>query len=202
MVFYHIVRAICNGLLSLFYSIKFIGKENIPSNGQGCLIICNHQSYLDPPLLGLRLRKVCIGFMAKKSLFDVPLLGLIIRNLGAFPVDRGRNSTMAIDNAIEKVKQGHLVALFPEGTRSKTGELLPHKSGAAVIVAATGADVLPVSIRFKNNRRRFRTRITVRYGKLIKNEKIGITKASSRVELREARDYMQEKVAELYNSDK
>lgn len=202
MVFYNLARSICNGVLSLLYSIKVEGIENIPEDGRGCLMICNHQSYLDPPLLGMRLKTRQVGYMAKKSLFKVPLLGIIIRNVGAFPVDRGRNSTLAIDNAIKKIEQGHLVALFPEGTRSKTGNLLPHKSGAAVIAAATGADVLPAAIYFKNNRRRFRTKITVRYGKLISNETIGIDRNSSRAELRKAKDLMQEKVTELYNKNK
>lgn len=198
MSFYNFARAVCNIVLSLGYSIKIEGIDNIPDKGHGYLLVCNHQSYLDPPLLGCRLRKHQITFMANEKLFRKPVLGPIIRKVGAFPVGRGKNSANAIDTAIQKLNQGDLVALFPEGTRSKTGELLPGKSGAVIIAAKTGADVIPAAITYKNNSRRFRTKITVRYGEIIPNEKLGVTEDAAPSQIKAARKIIMEKIAELF----
>ena len=195
MSFYSFARAVANFFLTATYSIRYEGLEHIPDHG--FILVCNHQSYLDPVLLGMRLKKRQLIFMAKEELFEKPVLGSIIRKLGAFPVVRGKRDTSAVDTAIQTVKEGKMLALFPEGTRSKTGEPLRPKSGAVVIAARTGADIVPAAITFRNNRRRFRNRIVVRYGKLIPNEQLGLTDASSPAQIKQASRFVMDQIIGL-----
>ena len=195
MSFYSFARAAANFFLTATYSIRYEGLENIPDHG--FILVCNHQSYLDPVLLGMRLKKRQLIFMAKEELFQKPVLGPIIRKLGAFPVVRGKRDTSAVDTAIQTVKEGKMLALFPEGTRSKTGEPLRPKSGAVVIAARTGADIVPAAITFRNNRRRFRNRIVVRYGGLIPNEQLGLTDAASPAQIKQASRFVMDRIIGL-----
>ncbi|MEG2597047.1 MAG: lysophospholipid acyltransferase family protein, partial [Oscillospiraceae bacterium] len=113
-------------------------------------------------------------FMAKEELFKMPFLSAIFRKLGAFPVARGKGDTAAIDRAVQIVKDGHIVAIFPEGTRSTDGKLLRLKSGAILIAAQTGGDLLPCVVK-KERGRFLRKRVIIRYGKIIENTALGIT---------------------------
>lgn len=165
-MFYKFARVVMRILIKVVYRIRFVGLEHVPQRG-GYMIVCNHQSYSDPILLGIRLKQH-LYFMAKAELFDHKLLGVIIKGLGAFPVNRGRGDTSAIDKSVALLGEGKVLAIFPEGTRSKTGEPLRPKSGAAVIAQQTGADVLPCAIVF-GKRRWIRKPATVYIGELIPN---------------------------------
>ena len=95
------------------------------------------------------------------ELFQNPFVGFIIRHLGAFPVARGKGDTSAIDTAVETVKNGRVLGLFPEGTRSHDDQLLRFKSGAAVIASQSGGDLLPAAIWYEC--KKFRSRVVIRY---------------------------------------
>ncbi|KKM08813.1 hypothetical protein SY88_22160 [Clostridiales bacterium PH28_bin88] len=136
------------GLFRLFFDYvchwQVVGRENQPLEGP-VVVICNHVSNWDPIALGVSLdRQVC--YMAKQELFRVPVLGTLIKWLGAFPVKRGGGDRGALRAAQETLNQGKMIGMFPEGTRSKNGELLPFKPGAAVLAVRTGAPILPVAL--------------------------------------------------------
>lgn len=126
------------------YRWRVEGVEHIPKKG-GAILAANHASYLDPPLLGAAAPRP-VHFMAKKELFGLPILKTILPAINAYPVARGKPDRAAIRAAYEILSQGGLFALFPEGTRSRTGELLPAKRGAALIALRAGAPVIPVGI--------------------------------------------------------
>ncbi|MBC8570078.1 lysophospholipid acyltransferase family protein [Zongyangia hominis] len=172
MSFYTFARALACTTLGWFYKVRTEGKENIPPKG-GYLLCANHRTNADPVFVGGATPHQ-LHFMAKAELFRNPLFGLVIRHLGAFPIERGKGDTAAIDTAISILKGGNAMVMFPEGTRSKDGKPLRPKSGAAMLAFQTGADILPVSISF-GKKLSFRCGVTIRIGKVIKNEELGIT---------------------------
>ncbi|WP_026673023.1 lysophospholipid acyltransferase family protein [Alkalihalobacterium bogoriense] len=130
--------------LSTFYKVRVIGKENIPESGP-VLLCCNHISNLDPPFLGAYIkRNIC--YMAKQELFTVPVLKTILPILGAFPVRRGMSDKQAMRTAMTLLKEGNMIGLFPEGTRSKDGKLQKGLAGAGFFALRTEASVIPCAI--------------------------------------------------------
>lgn len=129
--------------LKVFFRFKIIGIENIPATG-GVIIAANHISLWDPPVVGAALKRP-IHFMAKEELFVGPL-GWIIKIMKAFPVKRGAADRAAIRNAINLLKDGEILGLFPEGTRSKNGELGKPEAGIGMIVLKAGVPIIPAAI--------------------------------------------------------
>ncbi|MFD0694857.1 lysophospholipid acyltransferase family protein [Paenibacillus sp. GCM10027628] len=155
---YRIGRAIFRVIFTLFFRLRAIGMENVPAHG--AVVLCgNHTSLLDPPLLGTPLTRK-VHFMAKAELFDVPVLGTVISKVGAFPVKRGGVSKESIRLAIQLLRDGNMMGVFPEGSRSNAGGM--GKKGAASLALKAGAAVVPVAII--GNYSLFR-RMTIVYGK-------------------------------------
>ncbi|AHF07284.1 lysophospholipid acyltransferase family protein [Desulfitobacterium metallireducens] len=123
---------------------KIRGVENLPSEGPVILAI-NHVSLWDPIVAACSISRP-VAFMAKEELFRVPFLGPIVRRLGAFPVKRGQGDTSAIRQSLKVLKEGRVLGLFPEGTRSKTGELQKGLPGAALLMDKGKATVLPIRV--------------------------------------------------------
>ncbi len=174
--FYYLGKIITGFIFRIWFHIEFHGQENQPQN-RGYILCCNHRSALDPVLIAQKIKKP-IRYMAKMELFQNPFIGFIIRHLGAFPVARGKGDTSAIDTAVETVKSGRVLGLFPEGTRSHDDQLLRFKSGAAVIASQSGGDLLPVAIWYEG--KKFRSRVVIRYGKPIANSQILIEENSTK----------------------
>ena len=141
MSFYNFARQVMILVSRCQYRLEYEGLENIPENG-GFILCSNHISMYDPILVAIRVKPQCF-FMAKEELFRFKPLAFLIRALGAFPVSRGKGDTGAIEKAAEIVESGGVLAIFPEGHRSKDGKLLKLKSGAVVVASMTGADLLP-----------------------------------------------------------
>ncbi|MGG1515166.1 lysophospholipid acyltransferase family protein [Paenibacillus oryzisoli] len=155
---YRIGRMLFRLFFGLFFRLRAIGVENVPA--QGAVVLCgNHTSLLDPPILGTPLRRM-VHFMAKAELFDIPLLGTLIAKVGAFPVKRGGVSRESIRLAVQLLKDGNMLGVFPEGSRSNAGGM--GKKGAASLALKAGAAVVPVAII--GNYSIFR-RMTIVYGK-------------------------------------
>jgi 1-acyl-sn-glycerol-3-phosphate acyltransferase len=120
------------------------GIERIPSSGAALLVI-NHQSFLDPLLVGAPLRRP-ISFVARDSLFGVPIVGWILRNMYVIPINRESASAASLRRAADRLKQGFLVGIFPEGTRSPNGRLGPLKPGFLALVRRANVPIIPVGI--------------------------------------------------------
>lgn len=129
---------------TLLFDLKVFGLENVPKHG-GAIIASNHQSYLDPVLLGVRLGRP-ISYLAKSQLFKNPLFSWLIRSLHAFPVKQGAGDIGAMKESIRRVQEGHLLTVFPEGTRTETGDLQPIQPGVALIVRRAGVPIIPAVI--------------------------------------------------------
>jgi 1-acyl-sn-glycerol-3-phosphate acyltransferase len=143
-MFYRLTLVLCRFILFLLRRWRVFGKENIPPDG-GLVVVSNHVSYWDPVVVGCALPRK-IFFMAKAELFSVPVLGLVLSNLGVFPVYRKGSDARAIKKALQFLRQGQVVGIFPEGTRSHTGKLLPPHVGVAMLALHGGVPVLPVAV--------------------------------------------------------
>ena len=163
---YTILKPILWVLFKLGLRLNVEGTENIPQEGP-LVIASNHLSLLDPPVIGVAApRKV--HFMAKQELF-VPILGDIYKALGAFPVRRGGADRAAIKHGIDILKDNKVLAIFPEGTRSKTGKLGKAEPGALMMASKAMATIVPCCVIGTDFQRQGRIwpKVTVRFGKPI-----------------------------------
>lgn len=181
---YSMLKFIAVIVCKLRYKINYIGLENLPKEG-GLIIACNHQNNFDPIVLG-RASKRVVHFMAKEELFEKNAFGRFLLHLNAFPINRGAGDMTAIDFSEEIIKKGWVLGIFPEGTRSKDFKPGKGKSGVALIAKQTKADILPVAI-YTDEEYKKGTRLTVRFGNVIKNEELGFSEGDySAKELRAA----------------
>lgn len=140
----HIGVALALGMAGIRYTIA--GRENIPS-GRAVVFCSNHESNVDPPVLfrGLHPR---LHILYKAELSRLPVLGRVLEAGGFVPVEReNRDAAFAsIDRAVESIRSGNSFLIFPEGTRSKTDELLPFKKGGFVMAIRAQAPIVPVAV--------------------------------------------------------
>jgi len=128
----------------LCLGFRAYGQKNVPLTG-GALLLSNHQSYLDPVVIGAPLRRR-LRFMARETLFRNPLFGTLLESVGAFPVRRGRPDKTSIRHAIELLASGEALVMFPEGTRSHDGRLQPILGGFTLLVRKANAPVVPIAV--------------------------------------------------------
>ena len=147
---YNVIAGLSAPVLYGLYRLRAGGRENLPAEG-GFVLACNHVSSFDPWSLGLPLwPRRYLRFMAKSELYWFPLT-LVLRNAGAFPVHRGQRDTVAIETAVGLAREGHNVAMFPEGTRRTKGLVKRHearpRSGAARIALEAGVPLVPAAVK-------------------------------------------------------
>lgn len=128
----------------LFLRYRARGIEHIPRRGGG-LIVVNHQSFLDPLLVGLPLQRP-VSYLARDSLFSVPLVGWILRKTYVIPINRESASSSSIKSAVERMQHGFLVGIFPEGTRSRDGRMGAFKPGFVALLRRAKRPVYPVGL--------------------------------------------------------
>jgi len=146
-----------------------VGRENIPKK-DSFIMVANHGSLLDPPLLGHAMRRN-ISFMAKAELFKIPILGFIINACGAYPVKRGIADKNTIKTASEKLSNNNSIGIFIDGTRQKNGLVNKPKQGAALLAFKNKKLLLPVAIVNSHKLIRFKfcipifSKIVIKVGK-------------------------------------
>lgn len=155
-------------VFKVLYFIRIEGRENI-EKGKNVVLMGNHLCMLDPVCLALCVPEREIHFMGKKELWNNKVLGWIFTRIHGFPVDRGNVDMAAIRTAMGILKDGNTLGIFPEGTRSRNGHMLPLLSGASMLAFKSGCDVVPVYI--DGNYKPFR-RMVVRVGEPISMEQI------------------------------
>lgn len=147
------------------FGLRYSGAENIPPSG-GVLLAANHKSYLDPPVVGAGLSRE-LRYFAKRQLFEIPILGAIIRDCGGFPVDREAFDRRAVSTALQIVRSGGALLVFPEGTRIRKRGLGEPREGIALLALESGVPVVPVHVASAWEPRRTlfrRIPVQVRYG--------------------------------------
>lgn len=142
---YKIIRWIFNFVTYTLIGMKVYGEEHIPDKGP-FIIVCNHASYFDPPLVGTAVRHHLIHFMAKEELFRNPLMNWFLRYVHTFPVQRGRIDRRAVMESFRVLKQGEVLGIFPEGTSKDQGILGKFHDGFAGIALKAGVPVLPAAV--------------------------------------------------------
>jgi 1-acyl-sn-glycerol-3-phosphate acyltransferase len=138
-------RALLRPVLRLRFRFRSEGAERIPPAGP-VLIVCNHLSLWDPPLVGSAAKPRRVYFMAKSELFRFAPFGWLIERVGAFPVARGGVDRDAIRMAREILLRGDAMVMFPEGTRSLSGRLRPFFPGAGLMALEDGVTVIPAAV--------------------------------------------------------
>lgn len=142
-MFYNVARGILWPIAKLYNRFTVVHKTKIPKDGP-FIVVANHQSYLDPIYVGLSL-PYQLQFMAKAESFKHPILGKILPRLGAFPVNRETNDIKAVKKAIQVLRNGEILGIFPEGTRKSDHEEAI-KNGAAYFSLKLGVPILPIGV--------------------------------------------------------
>ncbi len=138
----------CRMCFRMYLTVTYFGRvynrEHVPDDGP-VILVSNHQSFLDPMIVGYGLQRE-VSYMARDSLFRNPIFGWFIRSVHAFPVRRGEADMRAIKETFKLLKDGKVVLMFPEATRTRDGKITPFKPGLALLAQKAKATVVPVVI--------------------------------------------------------
>jgi len=200
---YRVCRAFFWVIFHTLWPLRSSGAENVPMKG-AAVIVSNHLSLIDPFVVSFAAHRV-VSFMGKEELFRIPVLGYIIRKLGSFPVDRSRRDPAAMRLAFTVLKEGELLGMFPEGTRSTTGEMNEFRAGAARLASRTRSPLVPAAVVDTNRAMppgRFLrpARISVRFGAPFELTEL-YDKPKDEAALERALETIREHIAELQGQD-
>ena len=161
-------------LYRFYFRWRVFNAERVPLQGP-VILASNHASFLDPPLVGAGIRRG-INYLARDTLFRYPVIGWLLRKWNSVPVDREGGGAAGLKAILDRLLAGGAIILFPEGTRSRDGELQPARSGIGLTVIKSDAVVVPVRVfgTFKAYGRHVRValphRVMVKYGKPMRFE--------------------------------
>ncbi|MFV0497742.1 MAG: lysophospholipid acyltransferase family protein [Candidatus Fimivivens sp.] len=188
--FFQLARVVLNFLMPIAFRIEYEGLHHIPRDGKGYIMASNHTSYLDPVVFVLKL-KPWVRYLAKEELMHISGLRWLFRWLGIIPVVRGSGDMSVISYCTERIREGHVLGIFPEGTRFPAGQPGKPRSGMALIAKMTQADVLPCAVIYERPLR-FRSRIRVRFGAVVPYSELGLEEDSPRALKRATKRVWQE----------
>ena len=137
-------QVFCRIFTTCCFDLRVFGKKYVPNEG-GVLLVANHQSYLDPVLVGVRLDRP-LNYIAKSELFENRHFAKLLRWLHSFPVHQGQADVGAVRETIARLRAGRALAIFPEGSRTDNGDMLPIARGVSLIVRRAKVPVIPVVI--------------------------------------------------------
>ncbi len=181
----------------MFYKFRFVGLENIPDKDVGGYIIAsNHVFIADPGYIAYGMQRP-VHFMAKSVAFEKKIFAKLLTGANAFPVVRGGGNPEALNYAVRLLKEGKILGIFPEGTRSRDGKPAKAKLGVAKIAKDAKADILPVAIYNSDNMKKHTT-LTIHFGEMIPFEELGLTEEGGKEELKPAADYIMNKIKKLW----
>jgi 1-acyl-sn-glycerol-3-phosphate acyltransferase len=142
-LWYRLVQFTVASLLAATGGLRVSGREHIPASG-GALLVSNHLSHLDVFVLGILVPRP-LNYVARSTLF-LPVLGALIRSVGGFPIQREGMGASGLKETLRRLRNGAIVVLFPEGTRSRDGQLGPIKPGIAVLAARAKVPIVPAGV--------------------------------------------------------
>lgn len=168
---YRTARIISHVLLTILYGLRRHGIEHVPERGP-LLLVSNHESFLDPPIIGVSIPHRVMHSMARAGLFEWPILGFLIRRMHTISIEEQGGDIAAMKKAIGALKEGEVVLIFPEGSRTPDGRMHEFKRGVSVLLRRSRCPVAPVGVvgafeawpRFRRLPRLFGPRIAVRIG--------------------------------------
>lgn len=206
---YVILLFLVSVIFRIIFRFRYEGKQfiqNYKNNNRPFIVCANHISMLDPIFVVMAYgwgKKMTI--MGKAELFKNPVLAWLFRSVGVFPVERGTGDKTAIEKAIQDVKNGHGMLIFPEGTRSPGDEMAKMKSGAFMVAAQTGADIIPCRVIYdtKDRSMHFFSPVMIKFGKPMLAQDLNLTQGS-KVALRAAKENLQQQLdllLEEYNEN-
>jgi len=129
---------------AVYSRARYFDPEHVPAEGP-VILASNHASFLDPPLIGSGLPRM-VNYLARDTLFDKPVLGGVLRSWKVVPVDRDGGGGAGLKAILDRLLNGGAILLFPEGTRSHDGKLLPARAGIGLTVIKSDAPVVPVRV--------------------------------------------------------
>src|SRR3990172_6469022 len=144
VLWYRLLQAICKSLCATFFQLRVKGRHHVPLEG-AALLVSNHQSYLDPVLVGAGLERR-LNYLARESLFRLIPFRWLIRSLDAIPIQREGLGLSGLKETLRRLRRGEAVLLFPEGTRTRNGRMSPLRSGFYAVVRRAQVPVIPVRI--------------------------------------------------------
>jgi len=143
-LWYDWVRLVFRLLGVALFRVRCQGRQHVPASG-GALVLSNHQSHLDPPLLGLACDRR-LNFLARATLFHFAPLAWFIGSLNAIPIDREGMGLSGLKETLKRLRRGDAVVIFPEGTRTHDGQVAPLKLGFSAIARRANVPLVPVGI--------------------------------------------------------
>jgi 1-acyl-sn-glycerol-3-phosphate acyltransferase len=146
--YYSAARLFASGCFGLLTGWEVRGRRHVPREG-GLLVASNHISFWDPPMIGSALPRE-VHFLAKEELFRTPGLGWLIRSLNSIPIRRGVADLSGLARALEVLRQGDALLMFPEGSRMRDGELHPARPGVGMMAVQADVPIVPCYISGSN----------------------------------------------------
>ena len=137
------LQQIFQTLFTVWFRYRAQGLEHLPESG--ALLLINHQSFLDPLLVGLPLRRP-VSYLARENLFRVPVMGWLLKRTYVMPISRESAGTESLRESLRRMDHGFLVGIFPEGTRTLNGGLRELKPGFVALIRRTNVPVIPVGV--------------------------------------------------------